>query len=465
MRGLFDPGPESAPREDRPILTVSELNALVRGMLEEAFPSVWVEGEISNLKTYPSGHTYFTLKDENAQVSAVLFRGAAAALRFRPGDGLRVVVRGRVSLYETRGSFQILVDAIEPAGLGALQLAFEQLKARLQGEGLFEAARKRPLPMLPRRIGVVASLAGAALHDVLKVLRRRFAGLGVVIAPSRVQGEGAAREIAAAIADLNRLGGIDVLILARGGGSLEDLWAFNEEAVARAIAASGVPVVSAIGHEVDVTIADLVADLRAPTPSAAAEMVVRARADLAATVAALRARLGSAAGLVLSETRRRLRDAGAERAFDRVAARLREAALRLDDLEERGRAALELRAREGTHRLAILRERLSPRRLAERVAARRQGLLGLLRLLQGGAAGRVRRGREGLATAAAGLQALSPLAVLGRGYAICFRAADGVILKDAAAIAPGAAVRIRLHRGRLGCSVTEVEHGRDEEGL
>ncbi|MGH9748339.1 MAG: exodeoxyribonuclease VII large subunit, partial [Candidatus Polarisedimenticolia bacterium] len=298
MRGLFEPGPGNAPREDRPILSVSELNALVRGMLEEAFPSVWVEGEISNLRTYPSGHTYFTLKDENAQVSAVLFRGAAAALRFRPEDGLRVVVRGRVSLYETRGSFQVVVDAIEPAGLGALQLAFEQLKARLQGEGLFEAARKRPLPMLPRRIGVVASLAGAALHDVLKVLRRRFAGLGVVIAPSRVQGEGAAREIAAAIADLNRLGGIDVLILARGGGSLEDLWAFNEEAVARAIAASRVPVVSAIGHEVDVTIADLVADLRAPTPSAAAEMVVRSRAELAATVAALRARLGSAAGLV-----------------------------------------------------------------------------------------------------------------------------------------------------------------------
>src|SRR5256712_12757621 len=281
MRSLFDspvadrsaPGGKApGPRDHRRVLTVSELNSLAQEILEETCPSIWVEGEISNLRRYPSGHTYFTLKDEGAQIAAVLFRGASQSLPFRPEDGLKVLARGRISLYEARGTFQIIVDALEPAGLGALQLAFEQLKARLLAEGLFDAARKRPLPALPRRIGIVASPAGAALRDILKVLSRRFANLEIVLAPSRVQGEGASLEIVEAIRLLNRLGGVDVLILARGGGSLEDLWPFNEDRVARAIAASGIPVISAIGHEVDGTIADLLADLRAPTPSAAAEL-------------------------------------------------------------------------------------------------------------------------------------------------------------------------------------------------
>ena len=233
MRGLFDPPPGRAgsgsgaptgrPREDRRVLTVSELNALTQEMLEETFSSVWVEGEISNLRRYPSGHTYFTLKDADAQVSAVLFRGASQSLPFRPEDGLKILARGTVSLYVPRGTFQIIVETMEPAGLGALQLAFEQLKARLLEEGLFDPARKRPLPLLPRRIGIVSSTAGAALRDILKVLSRRFANLEVVIAPSRVQGEGASLEIVEALRSLNRLGGIDVIIVARGGGSLEDL--------------------------------------------------------------------------------------------------------------------------------------------------------------------------------------------------------------------------------------------------
>src|SRR5437867_3235119 len=287
MRSLFDeaapppPGAPGRPREDHPVLTVSELNALARGLLEEGLGTVWVEGEISNLRRYPSGHTYFTLKDAESQVAAVLFRGNAAALRFRPGDGLKVLARGRVSLYEPRGAYQVIVEALEPAGLGALQLAFEQLKARLLAEGLFDAARKRPIPLLPRRIGIVTSPSGAAIRDILKVLSRRFASLGVVLAPARVQGAEAAGEIVAGIAALNRLAGLDALIVTRGGGSLEDLWPFNEEAVARAIAASAIPVISAVGHETDVTIADLVADLRAPTPSAAAEVVVGSREELA----------------------------------------------------------------------------------------------------------------------------------------------------------------------------------------
>ncbi len=326
MRGLFDePRPETPgeggdrpPREKRRVYTVSELNALAQAILEESFPSVWVEGEISNLRKYPSGHTYFTLKDEAAQIAAVLFRGASQSLPFRPEDGLKVLARGRISLYEARGAFQLIVDALEPAGLGALQLAFEQLKARLLAEGLFDSARKRPLPLLPRRIGIVASLQGAALRDILKVLARRFANLEVVLAPSRVQGEGASLEIVESIRMLNHLGGIDVLILARGGGSIEDLWPFNEERVARAIAASGVPVVSAVGHEVDTTIADLVADLRAPTPSAAAEMVVQSKEELADRIGALRGRLVAAARLRLSAARDTLDEAGSARAREVV---------------------------------------------------------------------------------------------------------------------------------------------------
>ncbi|HKQ97893.1 MAG TPA: exodeoxyribonuclease VII large subunit, partial [Candidatus Polarisedimenticolia bacterium] len=290
MPTLFDRDDAERPGTRRRILTVAELNALVGELLRESLPAVWVEGEISNLRRYPSGHTYFTLKDDQAQVSAVLFRGQASWLKFRPEDGLKVIAHGRVGLYEARGGYQIVVERLEPAGLGALQLALEQLKARLAAEGLLDPARKRPLPLLPRRIGIVTSERGAALRDILRVLERRFAQVGVVIAPARVQGDGAAEEIAAAIAALNRLGGLDALIVARGGGSIEDLWAFNEEIVARAIAASAVPVISAVGHETDVTLADLVADLRAPTPSAAAEMVIVSRREIVDRLASLRTR-------------------------------------------------------------------------------------------------------------------------------------------------------------------------------
>jgi exodeoxyribonuclease VII large subunit len=452
-------------REGRRILTVSELNALARGMLEEAFQTVWVEGEISNLRRYPSGHTYFTLKDEAAQVGAVLFRGNAAALRFRPEDGLKVLARGRVSLYEARGAFQIVVEALEPAGLGALQLALEQLKARLQAEGLFDASRKRPLPPLPRRIGVVTSSSGAAIRDILRVLRRRFANLEVAIAPARVQGEGAAAEIAEAIGLLNRLPGVEVLIVARGGGSIEDLWAFNEEAVARAIAASAVPVISAVGHETDVTIADLVADLRAPTPSAAAEMVVRSKEELAERIAALRARLLSAARLGLAGRREELADCGADRASGLVRARLRDAMLRLDDRTYRILTCTERSLRHGSHRLEVLAGRMAPRRLAERLTARRAAVASLERLLHSAGGSGLRQLRDALAAGVSRLEALSPLAVLARGYAICRAEASGAILKDARAVLPGDGVLVRLHRGGLRCSVREVEDGTLEEGL
>src|SRR5512140_379563 len=270
------PEPEPGPPQRR-VLTVSQLTSAVRELLEAEFPEIWVEGEISNGRIWNTGHFYFTLKDSTAQVKAVMFRSAIRYLRFKPEDGLHVVARGRVSVYDPKGEYQLVCEHPAPHGLGALQLAFDQLKKRLQAEGLFDAARKRPLPALPAKIGIVTSLDGAAVRDIIKVLRRRYPNAHLVIRPTRVQGEGAAADIARALGAIGRVPGVDVIIVGRGGGSIEDLWAFNEEAVARAIAQAPVPVVSAVGHETDFTIADFVADVRAPTPSAGAEMVVRAK--------------------------------------------------------------------------------------------------------------------------------------------------------------------------------------------
>ena len=279
MTDLFDlPVDEPEPRAARRVLTVAELTTAIREILETAYPEVWVEGELSNCRLWNTGHLYFTLKDESAQLKAVMFRSAARYLKFRPENGLHVIARGRVSVYDPKGEYQIVCEHLQPHGLGALQLAFEQLKQRLHAEGLFDPARKRQLPALPRKIGVVTSLDGAALRDIIKVLRRRYPNAHLVIRPARVQGEGAAEDLARGIAQIATVPGIDVAIVGRGGGSTEDLWAFNEEVVARAIARSPIPVISAVGHEIDYTISDFVADVRAATPSAAAELVV-ARKD------------------------------------------------------------------------------------------------------------------------------------------------------------------------------------------
>src|SRR5436309_8977473 len=293
---------------ERAVLTVSALTIELRAVLEERFPAVWVEGEISNFRLYGSGHAYFTLKDADAQVRAVLFRNRGRRIKFEPADGLHVMAFGSIEIYPQRGEYQLVIELLEPKGLGALQLAFEQLKTRLQAEGLFDQARKRELPQFPRKIGIVTSTSGAAIRDMLRVIGRRFGELHIVIAPCRVQGDGAAEEIAQGVRDLNLLGGVDVIIVGRGGGSLEDLWAFNEEAVARAIAASKAPVVSAVGHEVDYTIADFVADLRAPTPSAGAELVVREEQAIVDGLEALRHRLDRAVRRPLSNLERRVDD-------------------------------------------------------------------------------------------------------------------------------------------------------------
>jgi exodeoxyribonuclease VII large subunit len=276
------------------VFSVTELTVRVRDLLEAEFFEVWVEGELSNCRVWNTGHLYFTLKDGASQIRAVIFRTALRYLKFKPADGLRVVARGRVSVYEPKGEYQLVCEHLEPHGRGALQLAFDQLKKRLQDEGLFDAARKRPLPALPRKIGIVTSLDGAAIRDIIKVLRRRYVNAHLVIAPARVQGEDAAPDIARALRQIARVPGVDVVIVGRGGGSIEDLWAFNEEAVARAIARVPVPVISAVGHETDVTIADFVADLRAPTPSAAAELVVAAKDEFCGRIDRLEGRLRSA---------------------------------------------------------------------------------------------------------------------------------------------------------------------------
>lgn len=279
------------PQTERRILTIAELTRDIKSLVEDNFPSVWLRGEISNFKAYGSGHHYFTLKDSESQLSAVMFRGFNRHLKFLPEDGLSVVVHGRLTVYEVRGNYQILVDYMEPDGVGALQMAFEQLKKKLSGEGLFDSARKRQLPSLPSTVGLVTSMHGAAVHDMLSVLRRRFANINILIYPVKVQGEGAKEEIVAAIEYFSRTRVVDVVIVGRGGGSIEDLWAFNEEVVARAVACSKVPIVSAVGHETDYTICDFVADLRAPTPSAAAELCVPRKADLIYAIGSLRGRL------------------------------------------------------------------------------------------------------------------------------------------------------------------------------
>jgi exodeoxyribonuclease VII large subunit len=445
----------------RRALTVSELTDRIQGVLETEFLDVWVEGEISNLKLAASGHWYFSLKDEQAQVRAVVWKTDARLVRFRPRDGMKVVARGGLRVYPPRGEYQISVQGLEPLGKGSLQQAFEDLKERLEREGLFSPARKRPLPVLPRRIGVVTSPTGAVLRDILRVLRSRYPNLEVLVYPALVQGEGAAAEIARGIRVLNRIaqspGGPDVIVLARGGGSLEDLWAFNEEAVARAIAASRLPTISAVGHETDFTIADFVADLRAPTPSAAAERVVQAKEDLAARIAALEERRDAALRLRLARVRARVEAAAAHRVFAAERGRLRVQAQRVDELARRAEAGLVHRLERARESRLRLRDRLDAFRLDRQVAARRERLLRHHDRLAALFHREAERRRGALGRLAASLDGLSPLAVLGRGYALVWDGEGRRLLRDAGEVAPGDELRVRLHRGALRATVTSRE--------
>jgi exodeoxyribonuclease VII large subunit len=448
--------PARTPRDA--VLTVSQLTSDIRHLLESEFARVTVEGEISNCRPWTTGHVYFTLKDAGAQIRAVMFRSAARGLTFRLEDGQRVIARGRVGVYDVKGEYQIVCDRLEPTGAGALQVAFEQLKRRLDAEGLFATARKRPLPFLPRKIGIVTSLDGAAVRDIVTVLHARYANAHLVIRPARVQGDGAAADVARGLKAVARVPGVDVVIVGRGGGSIEDLWAFNEEVVARAIAACPVPVISAVGHETDFTIADFVADYRAPTPSAAAGAVVSRKDQVCAQVNRQAERLAAAMRARVLRQRGRVHVLTARPGFagwpGRVAMKGRHIADLLQDLQRAVRGRVGAQAR----RLDQFQVRLESRDLRRRVAVTRARLAAANSRLDAAMVRRRHVARSRLGSLAAGLGSLSPLAVLGRGYAVCWDDDRRTILRDAAAVPTGAAIHVTLAHGELHARVT----GRDE---
>ncbi len=441
------------------ILTVSTLNDRIKAMLEEGFALVWVEGEVSNLRRPASGHLYFTLKDAKSQIRAVAFRnffdgGRSRSACFAIEEGMSLLCRARVTVYPPRGEYQLIIDAVEPRGLGALQKAFEQLKARLNAEGLFDPARKKPLPFLPARIGVVTSPTGAVIRDILTVTRRRFPAVDILIAPVRVQGAEAPAEIIRAIGEMQIAGGVDVIILARGGGSLEDLAPFNDEGVARAIARSRIPIISAVGHETDFTIADFTADLRAATPSAAAELAVPLRAELLGVVESLRFRLIRRLRQEMERSRRRIIDfQGRLRDPKR---RLSDARIALDDQVERMRLSLahlrEVTRQEWNH-LSIRLERLD---LRLRIGGNRGETTVLTKALRAAWEKQAGARKNRMHAAMAVLSSLSPLAVLGRGYSITRRRPDGLILRRAGDVALGQEVDIRLAEGNLHAKIMNI---------
>jgi exodeoxyribonuclease VII large subunit len=441
---------------ERRVYSVTELTGRIRDLFTRNFTDILVEGEISNCHEAQSGHIYFVLKDERSQLRAVCFKTQVRAMKFRPENGLHVTVRGSISVYEARGDYQIYVESIEPVGLGALQLAFDQLKKRLEAEGLFSPDRKKPLPMLPRCIGLITSPTGAAVRDVVRILRRRFHNVHLTLFPVRVQGEGAALEIVRALQFFNRQQSVDVLILARGGGSLEDLWAFNEEAVARAIAQSVIPVISGVGHETDFTIADFVADVRASTPSAAAELVVNTRREFDKHVADLRQTLVDHLRYRILVLSRRVHELGARRGFRRPLDMLRQQRQRADELTSRLAHALRANLVLSTKRFNVAHKRIVAFDFRMKIAAVRLRLEKLQLELAARSDRALRQKRERLDRLGLQLNERSPLRVLERGYAIATDS-DGQILRSSTQVALGDPVTLRLHQGRLSTSVTSKE--------
>jgi len=437
------------------ILTVSELTLEIKHHLEEGFGEIWVEGEISNFRSPSSGHYYFTLKDGKSQIRAVIFRFMGRYLKFEPQDGLAVICRGKISVYEPRGEYQLILDYMEPKGIGALQLAFEQLKEKLEKEGLFDPARKKPLPLLPKRIGIVTSPTGAAIRDLLNVIGRRFPNVGILINPVKVQGKGSAQEIASAIYKLNTVPEIDVIIVTRGGGSLEDLWAFNEEIVARAIYNSSLPVISAVGHEIDFTIADFVADLRAPTPSAAGELVVKDKVELSRLVDSLSARLGNQIINLLETAKNQL--VFFKKRLPDLRLKISDLQLRIDDMS--GRLAPRI-----LQSLELKKEMLESRRV--RLLLRNPKLkvgeyLKSVSLCEKSLIDSVHRMlirlRQVLERCVGELDSLSPLNVLQRGYSITRLLPSYKIVKDNKVISVGDKINIVLGKGEIFCQVDKIK--------
>ncbi|MEW6730866.1 MAG: exodeoxyribonuclease VII large subunit [Acidobacteriota bacterium] len=436
--------------EETRAVTVGELTAQIALLLENEYFDIWVEGEVSNFKRHSSGHWYFTLKDERAQLRCAAFRNHNLYIRFRPADGIKVRVRGYISVYEPRGEYQLMVNSIEPVGKGALQLAYEQLKERLLAEGLFDEARKRPLPRLPKRVGVVTSPTGAAIRDILQVIGRRNQTVNVLIYPARVQGDGAADEIASGINYLSTQQGVDVLIVGRGGGSIEDLWAFNEESVARAIFASRVPVISAVGHEVDVTIADFVADCRAPTPSVAAELVTMHKDELSGLLTGYRDALVNAFQYQLLARRSQLVTLRTSRGFDNTVDLLRRHQQRVESLNRRLETSLKARLQDRREDLSTAVLRLAEGDVKSLLLVGRNRLQALEARMNGALADNLAQVGERFRLNVGKLQALSPLAVLSRGYALV-RDTHGQLVKQATQVANGEQLQVRLAEGEITC--------------
>ena len=437
------------------ILTVSELTREIKDILETKFTQIWIEGEISNFKEPPSGHLYFTLKDDLSQIRAVLFKTQARTLRFSPEDGLHVICRGRVSLYEKRGEYQLILEDMQPKGIGALQLAFLQLKERLEREGLFDAAHKKTITHIPQTIGIITSPTGAVIRDMLHIIQRRFENVHILLYPVRVQGEGASLEIAKAIEYFNKRVDVDVIILGRGGGSLEDLWAFNEELVARAIYHSKIPIISAVGHETDYTISDFVADLRAPTPSAAAELVVRDKREIKSTLHYLEDRLRSQISQILQEQATGL--SHLRKMLTDPRKKIEDQFLRVDDLANRVRILTLWNLKRGREKGFHLNGRLylrNPLQLIENI--------GLLieeneRRLRQSIRHSIETHRQKVGGVLGKLDSLSPLSILQRGYSITRKIPSLQILRDAAHVETGDRVEVRLHRGILICGIEKAE--------
>jgi len=443
--------------QPRVVLSVTQLTTAIRDQLESEFFAVWVEGELSNCKVWNTGHLYFTLKDDRSQLKGFMFRTQLRYLKFKPADGLHVIARGRISVYEPRGEYQITCEHLEPKGLGALQLAYEQLKKRLQAEGLFAEERKRPLPALPRKIGIVTSLDGAAIRDMLKVLSRRYRSAQIVIRSTRVQGEGSALDIAHAIRAIARVPGVDVVIVGRGGGSIEDLWAFNEEPVARAIAECPLPVISAVGHESDVTIADFVADRRAPTPSAAAEIVVSSRDEFCHRIDRMRDRLDAAMLVRVQSLSRRVHVVSSRTALAGFPTRLAMRERAVSELAHRLNQQVRQRFAARERLLGQLRRRLESFDLGRRLATFRTRLATADGRLHTAALRRQDRAQARLRERVGRLDSLSPLAVLGRGYAVAWNADRTRALRSASEVHEGDRIRVTLAEGELACDVRRTE--------
>ncbi len=454
---------ENSKNPERQVYTVTEITRSIKFSLETEFPLVWIEGEISNLRIPSSGHMYLTIKDEESQIKVVMFRSGKSQLKFEPKDGDQVIVKGKITVYEPRGEYQIVIDCMEPKGIGALQLAFQQLKEKLSKEGLFDDELKKTLPLLPQKIGIVTSPTGAAIRDILNIIDRRFPNLHVLIAPVKVQGEGAAQEIAAAVKDLNKIKDVDAIIVGRGGGSIEDLWAFNEEVVARAIFESKIPVVSAVGHEIDFTISDFVSDLRAPTPSAAAELVVRDKNILFKNIATLYKRLlGNIRG-TLNESKTELKNLVSRKVLQDPLTPIHERQQRLDEITLRMERAIKsfLQIQKEKNRTnkkhlfllnplnKIKQHKVLLREAEKKINSQMNFTLNI--------------SRNTLNAAMKRLNSVSPLSVLERGYAICRTYPDEKVLKDSGKVSTGDLVKVQLSKGKLLCNVTDREKEKQTE--